>query len=624
MPNNARKLSVPEDTVGAKTAELRLYWERSLDALFVSDQFGRYVKVNPAACTMTGYSAEELLGMGVPDLATTDECSHFERLIAHKESTGRVQMRRKDGTVLTTDIHAVALGNGHYLAMVRDVSQEQRIEDMLRQSEQYNSLIINGITDLVILFEVTPNEEFRFVKGSSSFLKRANIGEEQVTGKLLQEVCPGQAVLMSDNIRKAISLKQPITSEERTPLGFFRTKIIPVFDPPGTCTHVIVVAQDVSEKREAEEKIIFQANLLEQVRNSIIVIDNQAGITYWNKYSEVLYEWTVEEAMGRKITDLLVAEAQKPAAEKLLNSVFEKGFWEGEVRNQTKTGRHLFLHTTLTLMKNSLNEPTGIVGIFSDITERKELDIQMARLDRLNIIGEMAAGIGHEVRNPLTTIRGFLQLLSVKGRYAGDKEHFTLMISEIDRASSIISEYLSLARNRVIHRKLQNLNTIILNLIPLLQADAAVADKEIIGELSEIPDLFIDEREIRQLLLNLVRNGLEASPKGSSLSIRTHVDNQDIVLSIQDWGPGIPLDILEKVGTPFFSTKENGTGLGLAVCYSIAARHNAAITIKTGTSGTTFCIRFKERFPRQALTQSGVKDKADDESGYYKRTDRSK
>lgn len=232
--------------------------------------------------------------------------------------------------------------------------------------------------------------------------------------------------------------------------------------------------------------------------------------------------------------------------------------------------------------------------IIRDITQRKEIEKEMARLDRLNLIGEMAAGIGHEIRNPMTAVRGFLQILGTKEECVKYKDYFDLMIEELDRANSIITEFLKLARNKTVEKKLFNLNDEIKTLFPLIQSDAMKSDKNIVLELEEIPDLLMDEKEIRQVILNLVRNGLEASPAGSDLMIKTFTVDNDVILAIKDNGKGINPDVLEKIGTPFFTTKDNGTGLGLAVCYSIAERHNAKIEIETGRNGTTFYIRLKQ------------------------------
>lgn len=235
--------------------------------------------------------------------------------------------------------------------------------------------------------------------------------------------------------------------------------------------------------------------------------------------------------------------------------------------------------------------------IITDITERKLYKREFARLDSLNLVGEMAAGIGHEVRNPMTTVRGFLQLYRNKEAFIQYKGSFDLMIDELDRANSIITEFLSLAKNKTLDLKAQKLNTIIENLFQLLQADAILSNKNIIMRLEKIPDLFLDEKEIRQMILNLFRNGMEAMSPGGNLTIKTSTDGKEVVLSVQDQGKGIKPNVLEKIGTPFFTTKDNGTGLGLAVCYNIAARHNAVISIETSPTGTTFFVRFKPIFP---------------------------
>ncbi|MDF9409805.1 PAS domain S-box protein [Pelotomaculum isophthalicicum JI] len=238
------------------------------------------------------------------------------------------------------------------------------------------------------------------------------------------------------------------------------------------------------------------------------------------------------------------------------------------------------------------NEPCLMV-VINDITERKQMEKEMARLERLNLVGEMAAGIGHEIRNPMTTVRGFLQMLDRKKEYVQHKHYFNLMIEELDRANTIITEFLTMAKGKPVDLKPHNLNQIVQTLFPLIQADAMNSDKNIEAELAEIPDLRLDEKEIRQLILNLVRNGLEAMAAGGKLTIRTFFDGEEVSLSIQDRGCGIEPDVLEKIGTPFFTTKDNGTGLGIAVCYSIAARHSATIDIETSPSGTTFFIRFR-------------------------------
>lgn len=235
----------------------------------------------------------------------------------------------------------------------------------------------------------------------------------------------------------------------------------------------------------------------------------------------------------------------------------------------------------------------ALEGVIRDITARKTLEQVAASLDRMNMVGNMAVSVAHEIRNPMTTIRGYLQLLEKRKEYQDDKGTFSLMIEEIDRANAIIREYLALSREKLANLEPCSLNYIIESLFPLIEADAIASKVYVNLDLTDIPKLLLDKNEIRQLLLNLVRNSIEAMSFGGKLIIRTFQENNNIVLSIDDQGSGIPAHILDKLGTPFITTKDTGTGLGLPICYQIAHRHNASIDIKTSNQGTTVSIHFK-------------------------------
>jgi len=244
------------------------------------------------------------------------------------------------------------------------------------------------------------------------------------------------------------------------------------------------------------------------------------------------------------------------------------------------------------LNKESQYRLLAIEGILRDITARNKLEQMTSRFECMNMVGSMAATVAHEIRNPMTTIRGYLQLLEKKEGYLADKEKFKLMIEEIDRANTIIGEYLAMSHERAIHFEICSLNHIIETLFPLIQVNATASKICTSLDLTAIPELLLDENEIRQLLLNLVRNSIEAMPSGGNLTIGTFLEDSNAILSISDQGSGIPSQVLENLGTPFITTKDTGTGLGLPICYQIAHRHNAIIKINTSDEGTTFFIYF--------------------------------
>lgn len=239
-----------------------------------------------------------------------------------------------------------------------------------------------------------------------------------------------------------------------------------------------------------------------------------------------------------------------------------------------------------------LNGEECILFASNDITEMKRLQSEMARLDRFDLIGQMAAGIGHEIRNPMTVVRGYLQLLGSRPDYKQDLSVFESMIEEIDRANSIITEYLSLAKDKPSEILSQNIAHIVGKLYPLIEADAYAQNKQMLVQTNKVPNTLLDRKEITQLILNLCRNGLESMPVGGTLRISTYFEDQYVHLSIQDEGCGIPPEHLGKLGTPFFTTKDSGTGLGLAISYRIADRHQAKMHVESGPTGTNFVVSF--------------------------------
>ena len=300
--------------------------------------------------------------------------------------------------------------------------------------------------------------------------------------------------------------------------------------------------------------------------------------------------YTHEEIIGRTSKELnfFVDMNKRQERGKML---MEQGRFENEELDfRTKSGE---IRTGLSWSQLFYldGQPCHITGLI-DVTEQKCIQQEMARLDRLNLVGQLAAGIAHEVRNPMTTVRGYLQLLGSKPEYEAKKSTFELMISEVDRANAIITEFLSLAQTKSTELKYQNLNDVLNNLYPLLEADTFSQNKQISFIPGEIPNLELNGKEISQLILNLTRNGLEAMKERGLLTIESYVENCKVVLEITDEGCGVPRENLTKLGMPFFTTKDNGTGLGLASCYKIAESHNAKVHVDSDPNGTTFSILF--------------------------------
>lgn len=345
-----------------------------------------------------------------------------------------------------------------------------------------------------------------------------------------------------------------------------------------------VVEERTKQLREANQEI-YQSN--KRFRTVFYTNPNLIAIRrlHDGRFLEVNNAWEKTTGFGVDQMNELRDEALR------IRPNEERGGDGGtqEIEFTTRSGERR--HGLLSVQVLEVNDEPCELLVITDISDRIALQKHLNRLDRLNLIGEMAAGIAHEIRNPMTTIQGFLQIWR-KTKEPMPKEHIDLMLSELLRANQIITEYLSLAGNKESQFAAQSVQSIVDPVAPLLQAVAVMAEKDIeVRHEVENVQVLADENEMRQVLLNLAKNGLEAMEAGGLLRIRTYADGESAIIDVLDEGPGIPEHVLEKMGTPFFTTKEHGTGLGLALCYSIVERHRGSLAVTSGPRGTMFSIR---------------------------------
>ncbi|WP_342513517.1 GAF domain-containing protein [Sporosarcina sp. FSL K6-1522] len=339
------------------------------------------------------------------------------------------------------------------------------------------------------------------------------------------------------------------------------------------------VRERTKELAAANEKV---TSIIEGITDGFFALNKEWEFIYINRHQCLLQGNTAKDVLGKSIWEVF-----PEGVDTVIYQAFQRAMLERvEVQFEIALGNHWYEIVAYPYVE-------GICCMVKNSTEKKNYEKELTRLSNLNLIGQMAAGISHEIRNPMTTVRGFLQLLKKEDDSETHRGYFTLMIEELDRANSIITEFLSIGNTRTSDVEILNLNTIIQDMMPLIGADARNQSTFIQFEMNDIPELLLNRDEIRQLVINLYRNGLEAMQAGKVLTISTYQENEnEVVLAVRDQGEGIRPEVMEKLGTPFYTTKDNGTGLGLGICYAIAARHHAKVDIRTGTGGTTFFIKF--------------------------------
>ncbi|PEK83233.1 GAF domain-containing sensor histidine kinase [Bacillus toyonensis] len=342
-----------------------------------------------------------------------------------------------------------------------------------------------------------------------------------------------------------------------------------------------MVEERTRELAATNEKV---TSVIESITDGFFTLNNKWEFTYVNKHQYFPQRKTAKDVLGKNIREVFPSS---------VDTVMYKEFHRAMSERTTVHFEFLSISDEYWYEVSAYPYDDGICCIFKNITEKKQYEQELKRLSNIDLIGQMAAGISHEIRNPMTTVRGFLQLLKEENIYEKHNKYFNLMIEELDRSNSIITEFLSMGNTKKSDLQMLDLNLIIHDTIPLIKIDTHNQNKYIQVDTNDIPELLLNRNEIRQLLINLYRNGLEAMSTGQVLTISTYKEGQNcVVLAVRDQGKGIRPEVLEKLGTPFYTTKDNGTGLGLGICYAIAARHNAKIEIQTGSEGTTFFVKF--------------------------------
>lgn len=241
-------------------------------------------------------------------------------------------------------------------------------------------------------------------------------------------------------------------------------------------------------------------------------------------------------------------------------------------------------------LKTNSMEGTSFT-VFRDITEKLQMDEQYKQTEMLNVLGELAASIAHEIKNPLTSVKGFIQLL--QGKIDGYSMYFNIMMAELERIDSTINELLILAKPQAVQYKNTNIIKIMQETIELLQVQTLMDNIKIKTDFKQDDiSLYCEPNHLRQVFINILKNAIEVSKKNSSVLVGISIETEKYIkISITDFGTGIPEQRLKKLGEPFYTTKERGTGLGLMVSFKIIKEHGGKIKVESEVGkGTTFHI----------------------------------
>ena len=484
-------------------------------------------------------------------------------------------------------------------------------EQVLRDSEERfrtlfaRSAVGIGITDL-------PNR--RLTATNRALQEMLGYTAEELATMTIQDVTHPDDLefgtssndsLLRGEVDHYVTEKRYIRKDGRIVWG--RLTVSLVRDEAGAPRFGVGLVEDITKKKEDEEKILEQAALLDNAQDAILVRDLESQITYWNKGAERLYGWTRGEILGRNEFDLL-CRSITPELGKAQKKVLETGEWVGEMLQVNKAGGEVTVQSRWTLVRDQDGAPVSILVINTDMTDRKKLEAQFLRAQRLESIGTLAGGIAHDLNNVLSPILLAAHLLRGRASDSSMRKWIDTIESSAQRGAGILSQVLTFARGAT--GKPATLQTKHL-LKEMVKITTETFPRSIETSLEIPKDLWTitaDTTQLHQVLMNLCVNARDAMPQGGLLTLKA--ENRQIhpeearqlidaapgpylVITIADTGTGIPPASLEKIFEPFFTTKEpgRGTGLGLSTAHAIIKGHGGFIRVNSTVGrGTEFHI----------------------------------
>jgi len=385
------------------------------------------------------------------------------------------------------------------------------------------------------------------------------------------------------------------------------TTIVPFLNERGKPYQYVAIRNDITERKRAEERLREQATLLNNAQDAILVRDLEDKVLFWNKSAERIYGWSAEEVIGRDLQDIIYRDSlvQFDDAKR---TVLSSGKWEGELRQLTRDGKEIIVESRWTLVRDDRGEPKSVLVINTDVTEKRKIEAQFLRAQRMESIGTLASGIAHDFNNLLSPIMMSIQLLQSKLQDEEGQRLLAMLQASAERGAGLVKQVLSFAKGVEGERITLQPRHLIKEIVKILK-DTLPKAIEVGFEASE--DLSVvagDATQLHQVLMNFSVNARDAMPGGGKLSIkvenvfiddnyaRMNLDAKPgrfVLITIADSGVGIAPNIVNRIFEPFFTTKEQGkgTGLGLSTALGIVKSHGGFINVYSEPGrGTQFKI----------------------------------
>ncbi len=572
------------------------------DILLLLDDEGRILEFNDRALQGYGYTREELGERSLLDLTAPAD---RERALqsAARGALAEVLHQRKDGSTFPVELssRSFAVEGRRYLQCIgRDITGRRRAEEELRKSEQSLSMTLQSIGDAVIATD------------AAGSVVRMNPAAEGLTGFAFDEA---RGRTLSEVFRA-------VDAHTRSPVACFAQSIVsgapeldpgadvlllarygrempiasragPIRDEKGQITGAVLVFRDVSQRRAAEAALKYQAELLANISDAVMAFTEKGVLRAWNHAAETIYGYGAGEVVGQNVEALLKTEVAG-GLEAALQTVREGGLFRGEVRQLRKDGTALEIETTMVALRSEGGPVSGYAAVNRDITEHRRLQAQLLLADRMASVGTLAAGVAHEINNPLAYVLANIAYALEEMRESSDAERLADARAALEEARDGAGRMREIVRDLKTFSRSDDESHGLIEVDRVLQSALNMVRNEIrhrahlSADFGPTPRVEGNDSRLAQVFVNLLVNATQAIPEGDvvsnqiGVSTRTGADGRAII-EIRDTGAGIPKALLGRIFDPFFTTKPvgEGTGLGLAICHNIISAMGGQIEVES-------------------------------------------
>jgi PAS domain S-box-containing protein len=621
-----------------------IYMATPIGLAYICDRV--FVKVNDESCRITGYTRAELVGQKTRMVYDTeaDYAAVGDFSLAQAGRPGaepmELRLRHKQGMLLDIQLNFASLVPGDascgLVATLIDITERKKAERALKESEARFQAIFNQSPMAIVLSDpvtgiyVDVNESFSAISG---FSKESVLGKSSIELGFLD---PGERVRMLEVMsRDGVIDREEVTTTDsagNAKVSLVSTRLIEVCG----VSYALHMLLDITARKQAENALRDseeqQRLYINRLPIACILWSNDFKAQSWNPAAERIFGYSEAEALGRSANELIVPEWVHATTDMIWNRLMEGSLYPSSINeNVTKDGRVVVCEWTNTPVCDSHGQVVAVLSMAQDVTERKRAESVMIQTEKMSMVAAMAAGMAHEVNNPLGIIAQDLQNLerrlspelAANWKVAGElgvdlylveqylerrdiHRYVTSMRAAVKRASIIISNMLQFSRSSDASRQLVNLNDIVDQSLQLAANDYDLRKKYDFKNVSlqcsyadELPGVLVCATEMEQVFINLLKNAaqamFEAGTEHPEIILETCCSDAQVTVSIRDNGPGMSESVRKQIFDPFFTTKDvgSGTGLGLSVSYAIVTKnHDGEISVASVPGqGACFSVR---------------------------------